>query len=72
MDKVNIIICTPGRLLQHMDENPLFCCDNMQVSFAIWLELNINLTNNKLILFLSLVFLDTGVVKTCIKIIPRK
>ena len=31
MDRCNIIICTPGRLLQHMDENPLFGCDNLQV-----------------------------------------
>ncbi|CAG9807131.1 unnamed protein product [Chironomus riparius] len=31
MDQVNIIICTPGRLLQHMDENPLFNCDSTQV-----------------------------------------
>ncbi|XP_076278110.1 putative ATP-dependent RNA helicase DDX10 [Lasioglossum baleicum] len=31
MDQCNIIICTPGRLLQHMDENPLFDCVNMQV-----------------------------------------
>ncbi|OAD61872.1 putative ATP-dependent RNA helicase DDX10 [Eufriesea mexicana] len=31
MDQCNIIICTPGRLLQHMDENPLFNCINMQV-----------------------------------------
>ncbi|KAE8749924.1 hypothetical protein FOCC_FOCC003393 [Frankliniella occidentalis] len=31
MDQVNIIICTPGRLLQHMDENPLFDCHNLQV-----------------------------------------
>ncbi|KAK3931418.1 putative ATP-dependent RNA helicase DDX10 [Frankliniella fusca] len=31
MDQVNIIICTPGRLLQHMDENPLFDCRNLQV-----------------------------------------
>ncbi|KAJ1531602.1 hypothetical protein ONE63_000274 [Megalurothrips usitatus] len=31
MDQVNIIICTPGRLLQHMDENPLFDCVNLQV-----------------------------------------
>jgi hypothetical protein len=34
MDQCNIIICTPGRLLQHMDENPLFNCVNMQVSCA--------------------------------------
>lgn len=31
MDQCNIIICTPGRLLQHMDENPLFDCVNMQI-----------------------------------------
>ncbi|XP_018325343.1 probable ATP-dependent RNA helicase DDX10 [Agrilus planipennis] len=31
MDQCNIIICTPGRLLQHMDENPLFDCCNMKV-----------------------------------------
>ncbi|XP_057661618.1 probable ATP-dependent RNA helicase DDX10 [Diorhabda carinulata] len=31
MDQCNIIICTPGRLLQHMDENPLLDCVNMKV-----------------------------------------
>lgn len=31
MDQCNVIICTPGRLLQHMDENPLFNCSSMQV-----------------------------------------
>ncbi|KAJ2950849.1 hypothetical protein O0L34_g5207 [Tuta absoluta] len=31
MDQVNILICTPGRLLQHMDENPLFKCDQLQI-----------------------------------------
>lgn len=31
MNQCNIIICTPGRLLQHMDENPLFDCVNMQI-----------------------------------------
>jgi hypothetical protein len=35
MDKCNILICTPGRLLQHMDENPLFDCSNMQVSRTV-------------------------------------
>lgn len=33
MHHVNVIICTPGRLLQHMDENPLFDCNNLQVRF---------------------------------------
>lgn len=31
MDQVNILISTPGRLLQHMDENPLFSCSNLQI-----------------------------------------
>lgn len=31
MDQCNIIICTPGRLLQHMDENPIFDCTQMQI-----------------------------------------
>lgn len=31
MDQINILICTPGRLLQHMDENPLFNCNNLQM-----------------------------------------
>lgn len=31
MDQMNILICTPGRLLQHMDENPLFDCTNLQI-----------------------------------------
>uniref|UniRef100_T1IEY6 ATP-dependent RNA helicase n=1 Tax=Rhodnius prolixus TaxID=13249 RepID=T1IEY6_RHOPR len=31
MHHVNVIICTPGRLLQHMDENPLFDCNNLQI-----------------------------------------
>lgn len=31
MDQCNVIICTPGRLLQHMDENPLFNCSSMQI-----------------------------------------
>lgn len=31
MDQMNVIICTPGRLLQHMDENPLFDCSSMQL-----------------------------------------
>lgn len=35
MDRVNIVICTPGRLLQHMDENPLFDCTSMQVRIII-------------------------------------
>lgn len=32
IDQCNIMICTPGRLLQHMDVNPLFDCVSMQVN----------------------------------------
>ncbi|XP_017477533.1 PREDICTED: probable ATP-dependent RNA helicase DDX10 [Rhagoletis zephyria] len=31
MDQCNILICTPGRLLQHMDENPLFNASTMEL-----------------------------------------
>ena len=31
MDQCNILICTPGRLLQHMDENPLFNANTMEM-----------------------------------------
>ncbi|KAH8306572.1 hypothetical protein KR018_001088 [Drosophila ironensis] len=31
MDQCNILICTPGRLLQHMDENPLFNVSSLEV-----------------------------------------
>lgn len=31
MDQCNILICTPGRLLQHMDENPLFNASTMEM-----------------------------------------
>ena len=27
----NVLICTPGRLLQHMDETPNFFCSNLQL-----------------------------------------
>ena len=28
---MNIIVCTPGRLLQHLDENDAFSCENLQM-----------------------------------------
>ncbi|KAJ2806345.1 ATP-dependent RNA helicase dbp4 [Coemansia guatemalensis] len=31
MGRMNILVCTPGRLLQHMDETAGFDCDNLQV-----------------------------------------
>ncbi|KAF7989880.1 hypothetical protein HCN44_008554 [Aphidius gifuensis] len=31
IDQCNIMICTPGRLLDHMDKNPLFSCTSMQI-----------------------------------------
>ena len=27
---INILVCTPGRLLQHMDETPGFDCSQLQ------------------------------------------
>lgn len=32
IDKCNIIICTPGRLLEHMNKNPLLDSLKLQVS----------------------------------------
>lgn len=29
--RMNVLVCTPGRLLQHMDSTPDFSCDNLQV-----------------------------------------
>ena len=31
LDSCNIIVCTPGRILQHMDENPSFHWDQLQL-----------------------------------------
>ncbi|KAI9104773.1 P-loop containing nucleoside triphosphate hydrolase protein [Phlyctochytrium arcticum] len=31
VSKMNILVCTPGRLLQHMDQTPEFTCDNLQL-----------------------------------------
>ncbi|KAJ2252803.1 ATP-dependent RNA helicase dbp4 [Coemansia sp. RSA 455] len=31
LSKMNILVCTPGRLLQHMDETVGFDCNNLQV-----------------------------------------
>lgn len=32
VNELNILVCTPGRLLQHMDETPNFECSQLQVS----------------------------------------
>lgn len=31
IDQMNIIVCTPGRLQQHMEENPLFYGDSLKI-----------------------------------------
>jgi len=31
INKTNIVVCTPGRLLQHMDETPNFDCSTLQI-----------------------------------------
>ena len=32
VNELNILVCTPGRLLQHMDETPNFECCQLQVN----------------------------------------
>lgn len=34
VNELNILICTPGRLLQHMDETPNFDCSQMKVTIT--------------------------------------
>lgn len=34
---LNILVCTPGRLLQHMDETPNFDCSQLQVDILQYL-----------------------------------
>jgi len=34
LSQMNILICTPGRLLQHMDQTPLFDTYNLQICSA--------------------------------------
>lgn len=36
---MNILVCTPGRLLQHMDETPGFDASQLQVRCCLWLAL---------------------------------
>ncbi|ORE03375.1 DEAD-domain-containing protein, partial [Rhizopus microsporus var. microsporus] len=31
ISRMNILVCTPGRLLQHMDQSAGFICDNLQI-----------------------------------------
>ena len=45
--RTNIVVCTPGRLLQHMDETPDFTCNSLQVlgneiSTSLSCQYNIN------------------------------
>ena len=37
VNQLNIIVCTPGRLLQHMDETPNFDCSQLQVGAHLML-----------------------------------
>lgn len=38
VNELNILVCTPGRLLQHMDETPNFECSQLQVYFFLLLS----------------------------------
>lgn len=35
-NKLNILVCTPGRLLQHMNETEHFFCSQLQVYFIFY------------------------------------
>ncbi|KAI8552807.1 hypothetical protein RHMOL_Rhmol06G0296800 [Rhododendron molle] len=35
VNDLNILVCTPGRLLQHMDETPNFDCSQLQVKITL-------------------------------------
>ena len=37
VNDLNILICTPGRLLQHMDETPNFDCSQLQVKIVFFI-----------------------------------
>ncbi|KAL6538422.1 hypothetical protein OROGR_012410 [Orobanche gracilis] len=37
VNELNILVCTPGRLLQHMDETPNFDCSQLQMDACILL-----------------------------------
>lgn len=38
VNELNILVCTPGRLLQHMDETPNFECSQLKVELNnFWL-----------------------------------
>lgn len=39
VNELNILVCTPGRLLQHMDETPNFDCSQLQVTIMLFLNL---------------------------------
>lgn len=36
--RMNIIVCTPGRLLQHLDETEGFSCDGLRVLVLVLLS----------------------------------
>lgn len=36
VNALNILVCTPGRLLQHMDETPNFDCSQLQVNISVF------------------------------------
>lgn len=40
ISRMNILVATPGRLLQHMDQSAGFDCDNLQVLGMSMLELS--------------------------------
>lgn len=43
VNDLNILVCTPGRLLQHMDETPNFDCSHLQVKITFLLPVSISI-----------------------------
>ncbi|CAN6722301.1 unnamed protein product [Malus baccata var. baccata] len=41
VNECNILVCTPGRLLQHMDETPHFDCSQLQVDFIVSITIQV-------------------------------
>lgn len=39
VNELNILVCTPGRLLQHMDETPNFDCSQLQVNTIFFISM---------------------------------
>lgn len=46
LGRTNIVIGTPGRVLQHMDENPNFDCSRVQIFGTFFINFSENKFDN--------------------------